>query len=102
MNREVIKSQFKNITELLDCIGCNICKVNGKVQFTGLAAMFKVVFPEDEKIMVTENELAGLFNLIHRLSNSIKWYKEWRQYEKRQAFYKTVMFAVLLAFAVSK
>lgn len=94
---DVIKPRFHNITKLLDCIGCNICKLNAKVQFTGLAAMFKILFAKNETALITENELTGLMNLVHRLSNSIKWYKEYRKYEEQEAFYKTILFAALVA-----
>lgn len=96
----IIKPKFENITDLLDCIGCNICKLNAKVQFTGLAAMFKVIFTLDDKALITENELTGLINLVHRLSNSIKWYREYREYEDKDAFIKTIIFACLIALAI--
>ena len=69
------------------------------MQFTGLAAMFKVLFPEQEHILLTENELSGLFNLIHRLSSSIKWYREWRDYEDQQILYKSLLLAGIIGIA---
>ena len=99
--REIIKPAFNNITMMLDCIGWNICKLNAKLQFTGLAAIFKVMFPvENETPTLTENELSGLLNLAHRISNSIKWYKSWVKHEERDAFYKMILFAVFLGLVV--
>lgn len=69
--------------------------MNAKLQFTGLAAMFKIIFPKDDEIVLTENELVGFINLAHRLSNTVRWYKEWREYEEQEAFYKTVLFAAI-------
>lgn len=97
---DVIKPKFQNITMLLDWIGWNICKLNAKLQFTGLAAMFKILFSKDGTALITENELTGLMNLAHRLSNSIKWYREYRKYEEQESFYKTILFAALVALTV--
>ena len=81
--RDILKPQFTNMTHLLDWIGWNICKLNAKVQITGLATMLKVLLPEKEPILITENEMVGLVNLFYRVSNSIKWYQENRQSEER-------------------
>ena len=64
------------MTTILDCIGCDVCRLNSKLQFTGVAAVFKVLFPsKDQEVILTENELVGLINLVHRLSNTVKWYE---------------------------
>lgn len=62
------------------------------MQFTGLGAVFKIIFPSSNEVTLTENELSGLFNLAYRLSNSVKWYKEYIDSEERVVFYKTALF----------
>ena len=94
--RSKLKPQFMNITQILDCIGWNICKLNAKIQFTGLAAMLKVILPEKDPVFITENEMVGLLNLFHRVSNSVKWYRENRQSETRYRLF--MIFIVWLLF----
>jgi ERO1-like protein beta len=98
--KNIIKPKFENITSILDCIGWNICKLNSKVQFTGIGAVFKIIFPISGEVTLTENELSGLFNLAYRLSNTIKWYKEYTDSEERVMFYKTALFWVIFAFVI--
>mmetsp|Transcript_26986 Transcript_26986/g.23825 ORF Transcript_26986/g.23825 Transcript_26986/m.23825 type:complete len:171 (+) Transcript_26986:3-515(+) len=96
---QILKPVFQNMTDILECIGCNVCKMNAKLQFTGLGAMFKVLFPSDSDVVLTENELVGFLNLANRLSNTVKWYHGYLEYEERESFYKTIFFSVLIALA---
>ena len=71
---------------------------------TGLATMLKVLLPEKEPILITENEMVGLVNLFYRVSNSIKWYQENRQSEERyrlfMIFIVSVLFLLSLVFVI--
>ncbi len=44
-----------NISKLLDCVGCEKCKVYGKLQFFGIASTLKALF--GESVQLTRNEL---------------------------------------------
>jgi hypothetical protein len=39
-----IKSKFFNISKILDCISCEKCRLNGKVQIKGLGTAMKILF----------------------------------------------------------
>ncbi|CAI2368559.1 unnamed protein product [Moneuplotes crassus] len=98
---EKIKPMFRNVTELLNCIACDVCKFNARIQFVGVATMLKILFTEEgKKVVLSENELVGLMNTIFRLSNSIKWYEEQQDHEAGEAFFKTMMYCIALAIAV--
>lgn len=77
-----IKPVFYNITRILDWVTCEKCRLHGKLQFTGLTAVMKIMFGKGEEAKLTRNEMVGLINLLAKLSNSIKWYKEWQEFEK--------------------
>ena len=87
---------FKNITDVLECVGCNVCKLNAKVQFMGLATTLKILFTEHNQTLVTENELIGLFNLMFRISNSISWYESYCNDEDVENFTRFIIFGVLM------
>ena len=60
-----LKSQFKdiflNISEVMDCISCQKCKLHGKLQLLGLGTALKVLLlPED---------------LLDSLSTSRRWWR---------------------------
>lgn len=39
-----LQQGFKNITNIMNCVGCEKCRLWGKVQVLGLATALKVVF----------------------------------------------------------
>ncbi|KAJ3318423.1 hypothetical protein HDV06_000499 [Boothiomyces sp. JEL0866] len=71
------KKQFRNISEIMDCVGCEKCRLWGKIQITGLGTALKVLFSLDQ-----EAELVALMNAFHRLSESIQIVQEFQQLEK--------------------
>lgn len=70
------------------------------MQFTGLAAMLRVLLHENNEVFLTENELKGLVNLMHRVSDSVKWYKEFRESEDRHKTIMIILFCLLSVLAV--
>ena len=44
-----IQYKFYNISRVMDCISCDKCRLNGKVQIRGLATALKVLFLPDSK-----------------------------------------------------
>jgi len=83
-----LQSNFQNITRILDCVGCEKCKLWGKLQFLGVATSLKILFSSDDcdgthpsaseplaTLKLERNEVVALFNLLHRLSESIEVYR---------------------------
>lgn len=44
-----IQHKFYNISRVMDCISCDKCRLNGKVQVRGLATALKILFIPDSK-----------------------------------------------------
>ena len=47
--KEEFKQRFRNVSRIMDCVGCDKCRLWGKVQTTGLGTALKVLFELDEK-----------------------------------------------------
>lgn len=47
--KEEFKQHFRNVSRIMDCVGCDKCRLWGKVQTTGLGTALKVLFELDEK-----------------------------------------------------
>jgi hypothetical protein len=43
-----VKSRFRNISQIIDCVSCQKCKLHGKLQIYGLATMLKILFSDNE------------------------------------------------------
>lgn len=83
-----VKPQFQNITRILDCVPCEKCRLHGKLQFTGLSAVMKIMFGEIQPYTLSRNEIVGLINLMAKLSNSLEWYQSILKREARSNTFK--------------
>ncbi|KAK4871679.1 hypothetical protein RN001_015803 [Aquatica leii] len=83
------KEHFRNITRIMDCVGCDKCKLWGKLQIQGLGTALKILFDYDnympkpkqykKEFKLERNEIVSLINSIGRLSTSIYELDEFRQ-----------------------
>ncbi|GAU23915.1 hypothetical protein TSUD_181040 [Trifolium subterraneum] len=86
--KQKIQHQFRNISALMDCVGCEKCRLWGKLQILGLGAALKILFSDDgqENLVQTlqlQNEVIALMNLLNRLSESVKFVHEMRPTAER-------------------
>lgn len=71
------QKQFRNISALMDCVGCEKCRLWGKLQILGLGTALKILFtvngkePISQHLELQRNEVIALINLLHRLSESV-------------------------------
>ena len=61
---------FRNMTRVMDCVGCEKCKMWGKLQFLGVATSLKIL--SDGDLALERNEVIALINLLERLSASVE------------------------------
>ncbi|KAK6541100.1 endoplasmic oxidoreductin-1 [Orbilia ellipsospora] len=75
--KEDFRNRFRNVSRLMDCVGCDKCRLWGKIQTAGYGTALKVLFEYDENAENGENptlrrtELVALVNTLGRLSNSL-------------------------------
>lgn len=49
--KEEFKAHFRNVTRIMDCVGCDKCRLWGKVQTTGIATALRILFELDDKML---------------------------------------------------
>jgi hypothetical protein len=70
------------ISAIMDCVGCEKCRLWGKLQVLGLGTALKILFSVDgdnnlnQPLQLQRNEVIALFNLLNRLSESVKFVHE--------------------------
>jgi ERO1-like protein beta len=74
--KEDFRNRFRNVSRLMDCVGCDKCRLWGKVQTAGYGAALKVLFEFDENKNgenphLRRTELVALVNTLARISHSI-------------------------------
>jgi len=90
--KEEFRLKFMNISRIMDCVGCDKCRLWGKLQITGMGTALKILFsgddigPEsiiagqngDKKFQLLRLEIVSLFNAFGRLSKSIREVENFR------------------------
>ncbi|KAA1089023.1 hypothetical protein PGT21_004415 [Puccinia graminis f. sp. tritici] len=87
--KDEFKEHFRNVSRIMDCVGCDKCRLWGKLQVMGLATGLKLLFEYEEgsqdhsNFHLTRPELLGFINTLNRLSESLaavdKFTKLWEQ-----------------------
>ncbi|KAK3819749.1 MAG: endoplasmic reticulum Oxidoreductin 1-domain-containing protein [Benniella sp.] len=73
------RDHFRNVTRIMDCVGCEKCRLWGKIQTQGLGTALKILFSYDDASLhghkagnvLTRSEIVTLINTFNRLSESI-------------------------------
>ncbi|KAL2862052.1 ERO1-domain-containing protein [Aspergillus pseudodeflectus] len=74
--KEDFRNRFRNVSRLMDCVGCDKCRLWGKLQVNGYGTALKVLFEYDEtkngeNPPLRRTELVALVNTLARISHSI-------------------------------
>jgi ERO1-like protein beta len=73
--KEDFRNRFRNISRVMDCVGCDKCRLWGKIQTAGYGTALKVLFEFDNDSkdipVLKRTELVALFNTHARLAESI-------------------------------
>ncbi|PYH97790.1 endoplasmic oxidoreductin [Aspergillus ellipticus CBS 707.79] len=74
--KEDFRNRFRNVSRLMDCVGCDKCRLWGKLQVNGYGTALKVLFEYDEtkngeNPPLRRTELVALMNTLGRISHSV-------------------------------
>ena len=74
--REDFRNRFRNVSRMMDCVGCDKCRLWGKLQTVGYGTALKVLFEYDEtkngeNPVLRRTELVALVNTLARVSHSL-------------------------------
>ncbi|KAH8689064.1 oxidoreductin [Talaromyces proteolyticus] len=82
--KEDFRNRFRNVSRLMDCVGCDKCRLWGKLQVNGYGTALKVLFEYDEtkngeNPLLRRTELVALVNTLARISKSIAAVRRFRE-----------------------
>jgi hypothetical protein len=73
--KEEFRSRFRNVSAIMDCVGCDRCRMWGKIQTIGYGTALKILFEDDNldnhNLKFRRIEIVALVNTLDRLSKSI-------------------------------
>lgn len=74
--RTEFRDAFRNVSTIMDCVGCEKCRLWGKLQFLGLGTALRILFSPDggeaAGLALQRNEIIALFNLLNKLLSSVE------------------------------
>lgn len=78
--KEDFRNRFRNVSRLMDCVGCDKCRLWGKLQTVGYGTALKILFEfeEDGDVPLKRTELVALVNTLARIGHSLKSIGEFR------------------------
>ncbi|KAL2314191.1 ER oxidoreductin Ero1b [Schizosaccharomyces pombe] len=95
--KEDFREHFKTVSALMDCVGCERCRLWGKIQTNGFGTALKILFEvsniEDEvtnfdsrsfSLRLRRSEIVALINTFDRLSRSINFVDDFKQIYSEQ------------------
>ncbi|PWN43889.1 ERO1-domain-containing protein [Ceraceosorus guamensis] len=74
------KERFRNVSRIMDCVGCDKCRLWGKLQVNGIGTALKILFGHDRSDfdparnpeLLARSELVALINTVHRFAESLR------------------------------
>ncbi|KAL8852886.1 MAG: hypothetical protein Q9221_002262 [Calogaya cf. arnoldii] len=74
--KEDFRNRFRNVSRLMDCVGCDKCRLWGKLQTVGYGTALKVLFEYEEdkngeNPPLRRTELVALVNTLDRVARSL-------------------------------
>ena len=69
------KAHFRNLSAIVDCIGCEKCRLHAKLQVLGIGTALKILF-NDRPFQLQRNEVVALLNTLGKFSQAIRIGKE--------------------------
>lgn len=75
--KDEFRAKFRNISSIMDCVGCDRCRVWGKLQTIGYGTALKVLF--EDSVEFKRIEIVSLINTFDRLSKSIEAVKNFKR-----------------------
>ncbi|KAG8627233.1 hypothetical protein KVT40_004716 [Elsinoe batatas] len=83
--KEDFRNRFRNISRIMDCVGCDKCRLWGKLQTAGYGTALKVLFEmgnndsHDGEPLLRRTELVALMNTLDKVSHALKAIEHFRQ-----------------------
>jgi ERO1-like protein beta len=83
--KEDFRNRFRNVSRIMDCVGCDKCRLWGKLQTNGFGTALKVLFEfgngdaGDVKPLLRRTELVALVNTLDKISAALKHIEYFRE-----------------------
>ncbi|EGB08764.1 hypothetical protein AURANDRAFT_25681 [Aureococcus anophagefferens] len=91
-------SRFRNVSQIMDCVTCERCRLWGKLQILGLGTALKILLADGDAFglgVLQRNEVVALVNTLAQLAKSVDSIRAWQKRDVRRATAKMAALAGL-------
>jgi hypothetical protein len=76
-----LQRRFQHLQKIMQCVGCDRCKLWGTLQTIGIGTALKVLFLDDEdaSLQLSRQEAVALVHTLERLSSSLVYAYDMRK-----------------------
>ena len=86
--RAELQRRFRELQSIMQCVGCDRCKLWGTLQTLGIGTALRVLFHDPSKsIHLSRQEAVALVNTLERLSSSLVFAQEFRTRKEETDFF---------------
>lgn len=87
--------KFNNISDLIDCLGCEKCRLHGKLKLTALQIIVRAS-GRAEQLMLERNEIVALLHALDYFAQSIIFVQKFKEQRKRNVILFPIRVVVTL------
>ena len=92
--RSELQRRFQQLQDIMQCVGCDRCKLWGTLQTLGVGTALRILFHDDDgddeaggNIHLSRQEAVALVNTLERLSSSLVFAHEFRTRRETMIFF---------------
>ncbi|GBE59857.1 endoplasmic reticulum protein [Babesia ovata] len=83
LKHPVLLQKFKGIADIVDCVGCEKCRLHGKLKLAALQIAVRA-FGQAEQLVLERNEIVALLHALDYFAQSIIFVHKFDEQQKRQ------------------
>eukprot|EP00371_Babesia_bovis_P000760 XP_001609407.1 endoplasmic reticulum oxidoreductin [Babesia bovis T2Bo] len=83
LRHPALLKKFNSIADIVDCVGCEKCRLHGKLKLTALQIAVRA-FGQTERLVLERNEIAALLHALDYFAESIIFVQRFEELKKRQ------------------
>ncbi|ODV92802.1 hypothetical protein CANCADRAFT_30844 [Tortispora caseinolytica NRRL Y-17796] len=91
--KDEFRNRFFNVSRIMDCVGCDKCRLWGKLQIMGYGTALKILFDFPDEYVDETNvpylrrtEMVALVNTMDRLSKSVEAIQRFRALSQEKTY----------------
>ena len=104
--KAAFRAKYRNISRIMDCVGCEKCRLWGKLQFLGMGTAMRILLGDENPLgaaypsitpsHLSRNEIVALVNVLHRVSMSLAAIGLMRELEAQRKLHAALLRAAAM------